>query len=179
MKCANCGHEINLVDDRKGAALMDCIRMSGRFGQACNPMFEYALLRLGGRSIKDQELKLVRILEGLLKLWEGGKFGLQKKAYTISQAGVLEALKMTCDRKFDGALENDNYLKKIMAGISEEEEKERGRQAEKALREKENKLRAGLYDSHPEQPLRTTDEPDWAANKAMVGNILKTVGKGE
>lgn len=175
MKCANCGHEINLVEDRKNAAIMECIRISGRFGPAANLVFEYALLRLGGRSIKDQELKLSRILEGLLHLWEGGKFGLQQKAYTISQAGILASLKATCNRGLKGPLENDNYLKKIMIGISEEEEKERGRQAEKALREKEKGLRAGRYDAHPEQPPRTTDEPNYDLGKEMISGILKTI----
>jgi hypothetical protein len=175
MKCANCGHEISLVDDRKGAALMDCIRMSGRFGQASNLVFEYALLRLGGRSIKDQELKLSRILEGLLGLWEGGKFGFRPKGYQISQAGILTAMKTVCDRGLKGPLENDNYLKKVMVDIAEKEEKGRSLQGERDLREKEKGLRAGRYDGHPDQPPRTTDEPDYALGKEMISGILKTI----
>ncbi len=174
MKCANCGHEINLVEDRKGGAIMECIRMSGRFGQASNLVFEYALLRLGGRSIKEQELKLCRILEGLLKLWESGKFVLQKKQFTISQVGILAALKAVCDRGLKGPLENDNYLKKVMVDISEEEGKTRSIEDEKKLRKRETELRGGRFMDHPESPPAT--DPGWEGGLKNIGNILKTIG---
>lgn len=189
IRCPNCGHKYDLAGDRKDQALADCIRLSGRFGQAANLVFEYSLLRLGDRTLKNHELKLCRILEGLLKLWEGGKFGLQKKAYTISQAGILEALKTTCDRGLKGPLENDNYLKKIMVGISEQEAHDLSVKAEKALREKEKGLKAGQYDAHsvyrpdksvyrpdkPGQPPRLTDEPNYDLGKEMISGILKSI----
>jgi len=106
--------------------------------------------------IKAKKLRL--IIEEMKKLFDAQSFTWQKKLYPISHAGIAEALDICIKKNFSEHLENHNYLKKVMVGISEREGKEGSRRAEKDLRKKE--LDSGLRrnDSEEEVPLRITPE---------------------
>jgi hypothetical protein len=106
--------------------------------------------------LKAKKLRL--IIEEMKKLFDAQSFTWQKKTYAISHAGIAEALDICIKKNFSEHLENHNYLKKVMVGISEREGKEGSRRAEKDLRKKE--LDSGLRrnDSEEEVPLRITPE---------------------
>jgi hypothetical protein len=101
--------------------------------------------------IKAKKLRL--IIEELKKLFDAQSFSLQKKIYPISHAGIGEALDICIKKNFSEHLENHNYLKKVMVGISEREGKNQSRQAEKDLRAREDNQRAGYCrDRSPNDP---------------------------
>jgi hypothetical protein len=122
--------------------------------------------------IKAKKLRL--IIEEMKKLFDAQSFTWQKKTYAISHAGIAEALDICIKKNFTEHLENHNYLKKVMVGISEREGKEGSRKAEKDLRGREdNAVARGM---HPEEvPQRIT--PDQAQkNLQRVGEIIKSIG---
>lgn len=92
--------------------------------------------------IKAKKLRL--IIEEMKKLFDAQSFTWQKKLYPISHAGIAEALDICIKKNFSEHLENHNYLKKVMVGISERESRECSRRAEKDLRTREDLSRAGI-----------------------------------
>jgi hypothetical protein len=128
--------------------------------------------------------KFRRIMEEMVKLFDSQAFNFQKKVYQISHAGIVEALDICIKKNFNETLENHNYLKKVMIGISDREGKGKSRADEKELRLREGKALAG-YGRMPdpdgdrknagEAPARIS--PDQAkANIQRVGQLLKTIG---
>ena len=61
---------------------------------------------------------MLRLFGEMAHLFQYGTFQFEKKRYTISQAGVLEALKMMNNQSIKTPLTNHNYLKKIMISIA-------------------------------------------------------------
>lgn len=101
--------------------------------------------------------KFRRIMEEMVKLFDAQAFSLSKKLYPISHAGIAEALDICIKKNFTEHLENHNYLKKVMVGISEREGKEGSRRAEKDLRQSESDATA--RGKHREDvPERITSE---------------------
>lgn len=140
--------------------------------------------------IKARKLRL--IIEEMKKLFDTQSFAWQKKLYPISHAGIGEALDICIKKNFTEHLENHNYLKKVMVGISEREGKDRSKQAEKDLRKSEGIALAGggHRDGTPtltlpprgggrgegeEKPARITPEQA-QANLQRVGEIIKHIG---
>ena len=68
-------------------------------------------------------------------------------------------------------LENHNYLKKVMIGISEEEAKEAGRAIENDLRAREERLREG---KRGEEKLRGPGRDE--ENLTRVRGLIKDIG---
>jgi len=83
-------------------------------------------------------------------------------------------------------LENHNYLKKVMIGISEKEERESGKQSERDLRKKEAGLMSGSRYPEAEDtvqlpkmkdvpPARLTEE-EIEANRRRLKDLIKQIG---
>ncbi|MFQ5901490.1 MAG: hypothetical protein ACE5IH_08040 [Thermodesulfobacteriota bacterium] len=142
VKCPTCWFAFDIWEAIREEALLEAVKMQSTFGQHSRLVLEYTELFNAVRPIKA--LKLHRILSEVKSLWVSGKFSLQKRTYRISQAGIVEALKIMCNKHFESPLQNHNYLKKIMIGIAEKEENERSIRVERELREKEDRLRKGL-----------------------------------
>lgn len=136
-------------------------------------------------NIKTKKLRV--LMEEMKRLFDAQSFNYQQKAYQISHAGIGEALDVCIKKNFTERLENHNYLKKIMIGISEREGKEKSRVVEKELRSREQKQAAG-YDREEqgvatpcskgesdEVPQRISAEQA-KANLQRVGNIIKSIG---
>ena len=131
-------------------------------------------------NIKTKKLRV--LLEEMKRLFDAQSFSFQQKQYPISHAGIGEALDICIKKNFTERLENHNYLKKIMIGISEREGKEKSRMSEKELRTREQKQAAG-YDRE-ENPSRSpfvkggrqVSDEEARANLARVGNIIKSIG---
>ena len=123
--------------------------------------------------IKAKKLRL--IIEEMKKLFDAQSFTWQKKLYPISHAGIGEALDICIKKNFTEHLENHNYLKKVMVGISEREGKEGSRRAEKDLRAREgNAVARGI---HPEEvPVQITEEQA-KKNLTKVRDLLGGLAK--
>ncbi|MEN6375346.1 MAG: hypothetical protein ABFD75_11290 [Smithella sp.] len=87
--------------------------------------------------------KLRNLVEDMKRLFDAEAFTYQKRKYYISHEGIAEALDIVVKRDFSKYLKNHNYLKEVMINISEREEKNKSRQDEKNLRQREGRLLAG------------------------------------
>ncbi len=122
--------------------LFAIIKMLNTFGKHSNLVASYTEL-FGLRPLKSKTKKWRILLEEMKALFDAQAFNYQKRKYAISQTGIVEALNVVVHRNFTDGLDSHNYLKKIMIGISEREEKDSGRRTEKDLREKEASLMSG------------------------------------
>lgn len=125
--------------------------------------------------VKARKLRL--LMEEMKRLFDAQAFTYQKKKYTISHAGIAEALDICIKKNFTEHLENHNYLKKIMITISEREGKEQSRSAEKDLRSRENKIMAGYgREEKKEQGAPHLSPEQIQRNLTRVGEIIKSIG---
>ena len=140
IRCPKCRYEHSLRDAMREASLVEIIKMQADFAPHSRLVFEYAEMFDTTRPIKAA--KLLRVLLEVHTIWTSGKFSFRKTPYTISKEGIVNALKVVCNKKLD--LENHNYLIKVMIGIAEQEEEKRKIQNEEALKKKERGLQAGV-----------------------------------
>jgi hypothetical protein len=137
--------------------------------------------------IKAKKMRL--IMEEMKKLFDAQAFTFQKKKYDITHAGIAEALDVCIKKNFEQHLENHNYLKKVMVGISEREGKDKSRSDEKDLRNREQKSMAGYErpagdeddnsgypETKPKTSPRRPSAEDAALNRARVAGIIKSIG---
>jgi hypothetical protein len=121
------------------------IAMSDAFGRHRALVWAYAEL-FGVTPMRAKAKKLRLILAELKALFDAGSFSYRKQRYRISADGVAEALNLVVRRHFADGLDSHNYLKKIMIGIADREERESGKQAERDLRGREARMMSGHRD---------------------------------
>jgi hypothetical protein len=102
--------------------------------------------------LKAKKLRL--LLDEMKRLFDSESFSFEKRKYTISHAGIAEALDVMVKRNFTRALPNHNYLKQVMIGIADREGKDAGRRSEKDLRKKETGLMEGVRDVDDHYPVQ-------------------------
>lgn len=152
------------MDIQEENDLVAIIKMQQTFGKNSNAVWAYLEL-FGISPLRAKRKKLRLLLEEMKSLFDSGSFKFQKKIYRISHDGMAEALNIVAHRNFPDHLENHNYLKKVMVGIAEREAQAAGVQAEKDLRQKEERLKVGHRD--PEQA---------EVNKRRVQELIKNIG---
>jgi len=140
--CPYCRRECDFEEVQMDADLHAIIRMLPSFGPHANLVAAYTEL-FGITPLKTRRKKWRLLLEEMKRLFDGESFIFNRHAYPITRAGIAEALSLIVHRHWESHLENHNYLKKIMIGISEREGKVAGLAAEKELYKREGKLRAG------------------------------------
>lgn len=163
--------------------LLAIIKMLNTFGRHSNVVCAYTEL-FGLRPLKTKTKKWRVLLEEMKRLFDSESFTYQKRAYKISQAGIVEALNVVVHRNFTDTLDGHNYLKRVMITIAEKEEQERGRQGERDLRKREERLMTG-YDRPEEQveapamktvpPAHLTEE-QIEANRKRLKEMMKQIG---
>ncbi|GAB6270544.1 MAG: hypothetical protein STSR0003_03840 [Smithella sp.] len=165
--------------------LLAIIKMLATFGRHSNVVCAYTEL-FGLRPLKTKTKKWRVLLEEMKRLFDSESFTYQKRAYKISQAGIVEALNVVVHRNFTDWLDSHNYLKKIMIGIAEKEERESGKQAERDLRKKEGSLMSGARYPETEEvvqlpkmkevpPARLTEE-QVEENRRRLKDMIKQIG---
>lgn len=154
LKCPKCLHEYDYRQAAKDKAVVQMLGIIPEFAPHNGLVLEYLELFETTRPLKAA--KLLRLLTEMRDIWTAGQFGFQKRAYDISRQGIAQALKTVCNKRFDVALENHNYLKKVMISVAEQEAQKRSADQEKAQREKEARLRASSRPENPEQMERPT-----------------------
>lgn len=150
LKCPQCGFEYGWLDAVKDADLLAIIRMQADFSPYSKLVFEYAELFGTTRPIKAA--KLLRVLTEIREMWTAGSFAFQKTRYSISREGIAAAMKTVCNKNL-AALDNHNYLKKVMVSVAEAELQKRSADAEKALKAKETRLRIGTRPMEAGAPM--------------------------
>ncbi len=164
LKCPKCRAPYDLRDAIKDEALVDIIKLLPAFGAHSSLIFEYVSLFDSVRPIRP--LKLLRLLKEVRDIYVAERFTYHKRIYRISKKGFAEGLKMVNNRQFSEPLANHNYLKKVLITLAEKEAVE----AEKALMEREKRLRSG---TRPGAPVRSRG--DVAAGPASIGEITKNL----
>ncbi len=164
LKCRRCRSPYDLREAIKDEALVDIIRMLPAFGAQSSLIFEYVSLFDTVRPVRP--LKLLRLLKEVRDIYTAERFTYHKRAYRISKKGFAEGLKMVCNRQFETPLTNHNYLKRILINLAEKEASER----EKALLERERRLRAG------ERPGRDVKSRGDSTNgPASIGDVTRNL----
>ena len=106
------------------------------FGVHGKLVFEY-VEKFGIKLLSIKSSKVLRLLRQMGKLFATEAFQWQSNTKSVSKSGIIEALEIVVNKNFDVPLENHNYLKKVMVGISEREGKEKSVRAEREMRKKE------------------------------------------
>jgi hypothetical protein len=167
--------------------LLAIIAMLNTFGKNSSLVCAYTEL-FGLRPLKSKTKKWRLLLEEMKRLFDSETFNYQKRTYSITQPGIVEALGIVVHRNFADGLDSHNYLRKIMITISEREGKDQSKADEKDLRGREQKSMAG-YDRpagdeddtrhpaiKPKVIQRRLSAEEVAANKERVAGILKGIG---
>jgi len=148
--CPYCHRKLNLLELQTDSDLRAIFQILSAFGQYGHVVLGYCYL-FGVSPMKTKAKKLRILLAEMKVLFENEEFRYQKRLYRISRAGIAEALNVVVKRHFADNLDGHNYLKKVMIGIAEQEEKDRSIKAEAELRRKEAVLGAGR-DAADEEP---------------------------
>lgn len=164
IKCPKCRAEYDVLEAAKEEDLREIIRMQGDFGAQSAIVLEYCEKFETTRPVKVK--KLLRILREVRDIWTSERFTFQRRVYRISQKGMVTALRTICNKSFDGPLTGHNYLKRILITESEKESIE----AEKALMERERRLRAG---ERPGRGVRGRE--DKGGEPTSIGEITKNL----
>lgn len=163
LKCPKCLHEYDYRQAAKDKAVVQMLGMIPEFAPHNALVLEYLELFETTRPLKTA--KLLRIMTEVRDIWKTQQFAFQKRVFDISRNGIAQALKTVCNKRFDVPLENHNYLKKVMISVAEQEAQKRSADQEKALREKEARLRSSSRPENPEQIERPTP----------IGELTKTL----
>ena len=83
--------------------------------------------------------KQLRLAWEVWEMWSSGRFSSNRQEYEVERQEFREALRITCNQ-VSPPLTNHNYLKKVLIKAAEKTCQRR----ERELREREERLRAGL-----------------------------------
>ena len=134
--CPKCSHKFDYREAVIDEDWRSIIKLLPVFGTHNKLVFEY-VEQFGINPLRIKSSKVLRLLRQMGKLFESESFEWRKSNKSISKSGIVEALEIVVNKNFDIPLENHNYLKKVMVGISEKEVKEKSVIAEKQLRKRE------------------------------------------
>lgn len=167
--CPFCRKECDFMEIQMESDIHAIIKMMPLFGRHAHLVSGYCML-FGISPLKIKARKFRLLLEEMKTLFEQERFSYQKKTCRISAAGIVRALDVVVKKNFSEHLENHNYLKKVMIGITEEEAREAGKAAEKGLRAREERLREGRREG-----VERTEESD-TVNRQRVQDLIKGIG---
>lgn len=168
---------------KQDSDLSAIIKMLPVFGKYSNLAFAYVEL-FGIAPMSKHTAKVRSILDVLRMVFQAEALTFNKTRYSISHAGIAEALNIVVLKNFSERLENHNYLKKVMMGISEKEGRESGKLKERDLRQREERLMAG-YARAAEQvetptmktvPPACLTEEQVAANRRRLKAMIQQIG---
>lgn len=185
--CPYCSKELNIMQIQMDKDLRYVFDALPSFGtRYSNLVMGYCQL-FGVTPFLIKAKKLRILIEEMKRLFDSQAFSYQKKTYQISHAGIAEALDIMIKRNWPEPLDSHNYLKKVMITISDRENRDRSRTADKDQHDREGKSLAGY--GHPDDFLpaqaRPEEEVDQHAriseeqrhrNLTRVGDIIKSIG---
>ena len=157
ISCPKCAYKF---DYREAAMDDDWYKILGLlpvFGTHGKLVFEY-VEKFGIKPLSIKSSKVLRLLRQMGKLFESESFEWRKDNKSISKSGIVEGLEIVVNKHFDVPLENHNYLKKVMVGISEREGKEKSVRMEREMRKRETGKRKEERGNGKEEGKMTTGE---------------------
>lgn len=119
--------------DENWRAVIQLLPVFGIHGKL---VWEY-IEKFGVTPVTIKAAKIRRLLEEMARLFESKEFRYQKKKYEVSLAGIVDGLRRVCSKNFPMPIENHNYLKKVLIGTTESEQKEQTAKREAYLRGRE------------------------------------------
>uniref|UniRef100_A0A6M3ISK8 Uncharacterized protein n=1 Tax=viral metagenome TaxID=1070528 RepID=A0A6M3ISK8_9ZZZZ len=175
IRCPKCGERFGLQEGQAEGEWAEIISLLPIFGNHGKIVFEYVEL-FGVVPLRGRGKKILRLLKEVAKLFGSEKFDFQKREYRISKVGIMEALQVVCNKQFSSKLENHNYLKKVMMGIAEHEQKERRDRADKDLRRLEDKKMRRLEDKDEQAEGEVITAGEYKKRK-KIDSLVDQIGK--
>jgi len=169
--CPCCRKELDLMELILEQDLNAIMRTMSAFGAHGNLVMAYCYL-FGVTPYRIKAKKYRILLEEMKRLFDAEAFSFEGRKYDISRQGIAEALDVVVKREFTRPLNNHNYLKTIMIGISERERTAKSKQAERDLREKEQCILSGARDGEDYCPTENLPEDV----KAGITDLKKRLG---
>ena len=175
IRCPKCSHKFDYreaIMDEDWQKIITLLPVFERHGKL---VFEY-VEKFGIKPLTIKSSKVLRLLRQMVSLFESEVFEWRKSNKSISKSGIVEALDIVVNKHFDTPLENHNYLKKVMVGISDREGKENSKRAEREMREKETSYvhRPPVAETDDENPISA--EEFRKRKKKLAGQIDKMKG---
>ena len=174
IRCPKCSYKFDYreaVIDDDWRSIITLLPIFGKHGKL---VFEY-VEKFGIKPLSIKSSKVLRVLRQMGKLFESESFEWRKGNKSISKSGILEALEIVVNKNFDVPLENHNYLKKVMVGISEREQKEKSVRVEREMRKREVRGRKSeVGDQRREEGEMTARE---FKEKRNIDSLSAKVGK--
>jgi len=152
IRCPECGKKFDYREAVMDETWRDIIGLLPRFGSHGKLVFEY-VEKFDTNPLRAKSKKVLRLLSEIAKLYESGSFSWRRNTYSISKSGVIEALRVTCNKNFAEPLENHNYLKKVMVTVSDRERKEKRDRLDREQRERESAARQAIADRGEPEPI--------------------------
>jgi len=138
IRCPKCGSRFNPLEGQAENEWTEIVGLVPVFGNHARLVFEYVEL-FSVSPLRMKGKKILRLMEGLAGIWKAEKFRMNRKEYAVSRAGIVDALTVCCNKNFPSPLENHNYLKKVMMGVSEREMTGRREREDEKLRRLEGR----------------------------------------
>jgi hypothetical protein len=172
MKCPHCRKDFEMREAMAEQEWVDVMQLLPVFGNHSRLAFEY-VEKFSIHPMKLKVKKLLRLLTEIAGLFKTGKFILNRLEYEVSQRGIVEAL-TAVNNKADLTLPftNHNYLKHVLAGISDRERKEARTKLDVDLRIREERAttKARRDESTKEESVLSAEENAKRARE-LVGKI--------
>ena len=169
--CYHCRKAIDLMEVFHEDDLRAIIGLSGSFDRHAHVVMGYCYL-FGCSPLKLKAKKLRLLLEEMKRLFDAEAFTWERVKYSISRAGIAEALDVMVKRNFSTPLSNHNYLKQVMIDIAGREYQSKSRQGEKDLRKREGAAMSGgsypLPEEQVEPPGRFKGDHNADASKMIT-----------
>lgn len=142
MRCPYCKNEFDLREAHVDQEWRKIIELLPAFGGHQRLAFEYTE-KFGVTPLMVRTKKLLRLLEWVGALFAQKKFKLSRATYEISERGIVEGLTIVNNKEITTPFENHNYLKKVLASISEREQKDARSALDKDLHSREQRAKSG------------------------------------
>ncbi len=142
MKCPHCCQIIDMMTMEMDQDWRKIIDLRVAFDKQGDLVWEYCHL-FGVTPLDARRKKLLRLLEEVGALFAQKKFKWKKATYEISEKGIIEGLKVTCNANLTTPIQDHNYLRAVLASISMEEQKERRTASDKDLKSREQRAKSG------------------------------------
>lgn len=163
--CPACAHEFDVLQSLAEGELREYLEMLAGFGPLRSTVEAYLDLFRAAPGAAMRVPTRLRLVRELRRLWDEKAFAFARHLHHISQAQISEALTQTV-RAMQGkaGVVNHNYLKKVMLGLLDQDQRQEKRQESQAEQALEAKRRAGQHRREPApapEPPVGDDKPLW------------------
>ncbi|MFH1036272.1 MAG: hypothetical protein V1806_17375 [Pseudomonadota bacterium] len=163
--CPACAHTFDAIQSLAEGELREYLELLAGFGSLRSTVEAYLDLF---RAAPDAAMRVptrLRLVRELRRLWDEKSFVFNRHLHHVSQAQISEAITQTV-RAMQGkaGVVNHNYLKKVMLGLLDKEERLEKRLESKDEQALEARRRAGQHrQESPPAPTQQTgdDKPLW------------------